>query len=141
MALGLGLALTGCTHGEQPRAAASPSAPAATSSSAGCASPAPVREGPAALAVMRKSQRSGAYPYLRLSRGQQVLTRVPAAIAHLTVKVSGDEGVLLSLGQEATPNGVLLRYRVANRGTASIDASGTSGETEVHYVTGVTAIC
>lgn len=73
---------------------------------------------------MRKSQRGGIYPYLRLSRGQQVQAVLPFTFKDLTVRLGGDEGVLSPLGQYPSP-----------------DASATSGGTEFHYVTGVTAVC
>ena len=82
------------------------------------------------------------YPYLRLSRGQVVQAVVPFAFKHFTVRLDGDEGVLSPLAQQPTAKGgVLLRYAVADEGSASIDAIGTSGGTEFHYVTGVTAVC
>ncbi|MDT7544037.1 MAG: hypothetical protein QOE99_147 [Actinomycetota bacterium] len=91
---------------------------------------------------MRKSQRGGIYPYLRLSRGQQVQAVLPFTFKDLTVRLGGDEGVLSPLGQYPSPKGgVRLRYAVVDEGSASIDASATSGGTEFHYVTGVTAVC
>jgi hypothetical protein len=101
-----------------------------------------MREGPAALAVMRKSQRGGMYPYLRLSRGQQVEALVPSRLQHITVRVGGDAGVLTFLSQDRSRrDGILIRYAVVDAGSASLDASGTSGGQAVHYATGVTATC
>lgn len=91
---------------------------------------------------MRKSQRSGMYPYLRIARGQEVQAVVPFAFKHFTVRLGGDEGVLSPRGRQLSPKGgVLLRYAVADKGSATIDAIATSGGSEFHYVTGITAVC
>lgn len=105
------LALTGCTHGERSKPAAASSETAApASASSQCAGTPPMREGPAVLAVMRKSQRDGMYPYIRLSRGQQVQALVPSGVQHFTVKLTGDVGVLTPLGrQSSAKGGTLLR--------------------------------
>jgi hypothetical protein len=133
--------LTGCTHSASPnRTAASPAAVAPSTTR--CTGTPPLREGPAALAVMHKSQRSGMYPYLRLARGQQVQALVPSNVQHFTVKVSGDSGVLTPLGQGLTAKGgTLLRYAVADKGSASIDAISTVGGVDAVYIAGVTASC
>lgn len=82
------------------------------------------------------------YPYLGLARGQQVAALVPSNVQHFTVQVSGDSGVLTPLGRElAAKGGTLLRYAVADGGSASIDAITTSGGVEEVYVAGVTASC
>jgi hypothetical protein len=82
------------------------------------------------------------FPYLRLSRGQQVQALLPPNVQHFTVKVTGDIGVLTPLGQgPSAKGGTLLRYAVADSGSASIDAIASSGGVQSVYIAGVTASC
>ena len=91
---------------------------------------------------MRKSQRSGMYANVRLLRGRQVQALVPSNVRHFTVKLSGDSGVLTPLGRGPAANGgTLLRYVVADAGSANIEAISTSAGVEAIYVAGVTASC
>lgn len=91
---------------------------------------------------MRKSQRSGMYPYLRLSRGEQVVATLAAGVGDVTVQVTGDIGVLAALGEQRADDGSrLLRYAVTDSGSASIEATSEDNGAPATYVAGVTATC
>lgn len=140
--------LAGCTsqpadHSRPaPGTSTSPATPSAQALARRCTDEVPVLKGPAVVAQMHKSGRGGMYPYLRLSRGQQVEAALPAVAGDVKVRVVGDAGVLQSLGQRRSAGGgLLLRYVVVDSGSASIQATSGSSASTATYVAGVLAAC